>query len=141
MDADAKLPYDWEVARLADIAEMASGGTPSKRRPDYWQGSIPWASPKDLMRLRLNDTEDHISEEGLAEGSRLVPAGTIFMVVRGMILSKDLPVAMAMVPMAFNQDMKALKPNGRVDPDFLLYALVQHKDQLLPEIGTSAHGT
>jgi type I restriction enzyme, S subunit len=58
-----------------------------------------------------------------------------------MILAKDLPVAMAMVPMAFNQDMRAVIPGPEVDGEFLLYAVQQHKPTLLPEIGTSAHGT
>ncbi|MFZ5796111.1 MAG: restriction endonuclease subunit S, partial [Pseudomonadota bacterium] len=47
----------------------------------------------------------------------------------------------AEVPMAFNQDMKALLPSGRINPDFLLYALCARKSALIQEIGTSAHGT
>src|SRR5262245_20635139 len=95
------LPSEWSLSRLAQVAELASGGTPSKGRADYWEGSIPWVSPKDLKVHRLYDAEDHISEAGLEAGSRRVPAGTLFVVVRGMILAKDLPVALAMVPMAF----------------------------------------
>jgi type I restriction enzyme S subunit len=136
-----QLPADWDLARLGDIASLASGGTPSKNRPDFWEGPIPWASPKDLKQPFLLDTEDHISEAGLEDGSRLVERGTLFVVVRGMILARDLPVAMAMVPMAFNQDMKAMVPGPRVDGRFLLYAFQQWKGKLLPEIGTSAHGT
>jgi type I restriction enzyme S subunit len=48
---------------------------------------------------------------------------------------------MAMVPMAFNQDMKAIVPNGQVNGEFLLHAFSHFKRMLLPEIGTSAHGT
>ena len=135
------LPEDWDVVRLSEIAKLTSGGTPSKKRLDFWEGPIPWASPKDLKRPRLLDTEDHISQAGLDDGSRLVPAGSLFVVVRGMILSKDLPVAMAMVPMAFNQDMKAICPGDRIDGDFLLQAFTAYKRRLAPEIGTSAHGT
>jgi type I restriction enzyme S subunit len=135
------IPADWNVARLDTLATLASGGTPSKKRPDWWQGPIPWASPKDMKRPRLSDTEDHISEEALRSSSRLVPAGTIFVVIRGMILAKDLPVAMTEVPMAFNQDMKAILPGHRVDPEYLLYALASRKRALAREISTSAHGT
>lgn len=141
MADDRLLPEDWSIVKLGELATLVSGGTPSKGRPEYWQGTIPWASPKDMKRQRLYDAEDHISPEGLEAGSRLVPEGSIFIVVRGMILSRDLPVSMAMVPMAFNQDMKAILPNDRVDADYLLYALIGHKTQLIPEIGTSAHGT
>jgi len=137
-----EMPEDWDVVPLNSIATLASGGTPSKQRPEFWIGTIPWVSPKDMKTPRLWEAEDHISEEGLKDGSRLVPPGSLFVVVRGMILAKDLPIALAMVPMAFNQDMKAILPNQqRVSSEYLLYALVHHKPVLLPEIGTSAHGT
>jgi type I restriction enzyme S subunit len=135
------LPAGWESGRVADVARIYSGGTPSKKNQAYWTGAIPWASPKDLKRPYLHDTEDHISEEGLADGSRLVPAGSLFVVIRGMILGRDVPVSMATVPMAFNQDMKAIVPNRRIDGTFLLYAFGHFKRALFPEIGTSAHGT
>ncbi len=136
-----EIPAGWSVKRLDEVADLVSGGTPSKLRPEWWQGSIPWASPKDMKRLRLRDTQDHISDEGLQNGSRLAPAGAIFVVIRGMILAKELPVAMAAVPMAFNQDMKALVPRPAVDADYLLYAIASRKNALTKEIGTSAHGT
>lgn len=94
-----------------------------------------------MKKFRLSDTRDHISEEGLRNGSRLAPAKSIFVVVRGMILAKELPVALAEVPMAFNQDMKALVTRPVADPEYLLYALAARKDALATAISTSAHGT
>lgn len=70
-----------------------------------------------------------------------MPAGTLFIVVRGMILARDLPIALARKSMAFNQDLKALLPRNGIDPDFLLYAMMSRKDSMVREIGTSAHGT
>jgi type I restriction enzyme S subunit len=102
---------------------------------------IPWVSPKDVKRPFLSDTQDHLSESGVEAGSRLVPAGTVFVVVRGMALAKDLPVSLARVPMAFNQDIKALVPRSGIDPEYLLFALQAHKAALMKQIGTAAHGT
>lgn len=135
------VPEHWDLVRLNDIAKLSSGGTPSKKHPEWWQGSIPWASPKDLKTSRIRDTQDHISDEALKMGSRLAPAETIMVVVRGMILAKDIPVALTEVPMAFNQDIKTILPGNRVVPEFLLYALTAYKNTLTREIGTSAHGT
>lgn len=144
-DADTNgfdsLPKEWRVVRLADVSSLSSGGTPSKKRDDFWVGTIPWASPKDMKTPWLYDTQDHISQVGLEDGSRLVPAKSLFIVVRGMILAKDLPVSMAMVPMSFNQDMKAIHTTDQLDPEFLLHAFSAFKSHLIPEIGTSAHGT
>jgi type I restriction enzyme S subunit len=94
-----------------------------------------------MKRSYLSDTEDHISHAGLENGSRLVPVGSIFVVIRGMILMRDVPVAQAAVPMAFNQDMKALVAHNGVSSDFLLYSLQRSREQLLRKVGSSAHGT
>ena len=135
------VPKSWEVVTLQDICSLLSGGTPSKQKPEFWCGSIPWVSPKDMKKPRLMDVADHISEAALEDGSSLAPAEAVFVVIRGMILAKDVPVALAQVPMAFNQDMKAIIPGARIMPSFLLYALVAFKQRLFQKVGRSAHGT
>ena len=132
---------DWQTVSLSDVCTFLSGGTPSKQRADFWTGTIPWVSPKDLKRPRLFDVVDHISEEALAAGSSLAPSGAVFVVIRGMILAKDVPVALAERSMAFNQDVKAVIPGERVDPAFLLYALTASKMAIHQLVGRSAHGT
>lgn len=57
------MPGHWEVGPLKSISRLASGGTPSKQRPDFWRGSIAWVSPKDMKSPRLWDAEDHISQQ------------------------------------------------------------------------------
>jgi type I restriction enzyme S subunit len=127
--------------KLGEVCTFISGGTPSKQKPEFWEGTIPWVSPKDMKRPRLHDVVDHISDEALEDGSRLAPAGSIFVVIRGMILAKDVPVALAEVPMAFNQDMKAIIPGERISSAFLLYSLGAFKRNLFEKVGRSAHGT
>lgn len=136
-----EIPESWKVVRLDSLADLVSGGTPSKARLEWWKGSIPWASPKEMKQPRLLDTQDHITEEAIENGSRLVPAKTIFVVIRGMILAKVVPVAITEVPMAFNQDMKAAIPKSTVDADFLFYAICSRTEALSKAISTSAHGT
>lgn len=137
----SELPSTWEVVQVRDVAESFSGGTPPKSEAGYWAGSVPWLSPKDMKSTHLKDTIDHISPAAAERYSRLMPAQTVFVVIRGMILAKELPVAMSTTPMAFNQDMKALRANERVLPEYLLYAIIGQKGAMTKEIGTSAHGT
>jgi type I restriction enzyme S subunit len=94
-----------------------------------------------MKRPRLDDVTDHISQEALESGSKLAPAGSVFVVVRGMILAKTVPVALATVPMAINQDMKAIVPGAKLRSDFLLYALETLRDNLFKKVGRSGHGT
>jgi type I restriction enzyme S subunit len=120
---------------------MLSGGTPSTERADYWDGSIPWVSAKDMKRFRLEDTEDHVSERGAANGTRMVPAGTVFLLARGMTLLNDVPICVATRPMTFNQDVKALRPNPVVRGEFLPYLLLANKPRLLSMVDLAGHGT
>jgi type I restriction enzyme S subunit len=136
-----EMPESWRLVRLGDVSNLLSGGTPPKDQPDSWKGPIPWVSPKDMKQPRLRDVADHISEDAAHESSRIVPAGSVFVVVRGMILAKDVPIAISEVPMAFNQDMKAILPCDDLHGDYLLYVLKHLKHDLYQIVGTSAHGT
>ena len=95
------LPSGWERIRLSAIGDWRSGGTPSKSRTEYWDGTVPWVSPKDMKIFSLHDTQDHISERAIADGARYAPSGAVFIVVRGMILAHTFPVCLAARPMAF----------------------------------------
>jgi len=135
------VPESWNVVPLSSIADFLSGGTPSKKRPEFWQGDIPWVAPKDMKRPRLADVDDHISEEALVAGSKLAPTESVLVVVRGMILARDVPVCLIEQPMAFNQDVKAIVVGEKVVASYLLYALRHFKPILAQKVGRSAHGT
>ena len=138
----ARAPATWEVWPLGRLVRMVSGGTPNKDTERFWNGEVPWASPKDMKRFRLADTEDHVSNEAVTvAGLKVVPSGTVLVVVRGMILAHSFPVAITTEPMTINQDMKALLPTPRVHPEFLAYLLVGLKSVMLSFVEEAAHGT
>ena len=132
---------DWRDSTLGDVTDFLSGGTPSKNRADYWSGSIPWVSAKDMKQFRLQDTEDHVTELGASSGTRLAPTGSVLLLVRGMTLLNDLPICVVGKPMTFNQDVKALRPKANVTDDFLPYLLLGNKDRLLSRVDLAGHGT
>jgi type I restriction enzyme S subunit len=131
----------WSNRRLGELADLVSGSTPSKARNDYWGGEIPWISAKDLKSPLLIDTELHVTEEGAAVGSKLMPADTIFFVVRGMSLANEFRVALSKVPATFNQDVKALIPRAWVSSNFLFYSLLAQRDLIRQRAGEASHGT
>lgn len=132
---------EWVETTLGNVAEFLSGGTPSKSRPEYWDGAIPWVSAKDMKRFRLDDTEDHVAESGIANGTKLVPAGTVLLLTRGMTLLNDVPICVVQRPMAFNQDVKALRPKRNIAPEYLPYLLLGNKERLLSLVDLAGHGT
>jgi len=135
------LPHDWDLRHLGTLGTWLSGGTPSMAEPNYWGGEIPWVSPKDMKRSRLWDAIDHVTAKALGNGTRLAPAHALLLVVRGMILAHTFPVARAELPVAFNQDIKALVPRDDVDSEYLLWWLTAHESLLLGITTESTHGT
>jgi type I restriction enzyme S subunit len=137
-----EVPTHWVLRPIKHLATLKSGGTPSKAVLDYWDGDVPWASSKDLKSEELRDTEDHITEKAIADGvSELVPAGSILIVVRGMILIHTFPVVKIIVPMAINQDLKALTPCADLEADYLAWMLRGSSLETLGRVDEAAHGT
>ncbi|ABE49444.1 restriction endonuclease subunit S [Methylobacillus flagellatus] len=135
------MPESWSPRTILELCEIWSGGTPRKSVTEYWNGDIPWVSGKDLKRPALDDAIDHVSAAGVEAGSRLAPEGAVLLLVRGMGLAKDLPVAVINRAMAFNQDVKALVTRGEYSGQFLRSAIYAGKERLLSQIVPSAHGT
>ena len=135
------IPACWDVVRLGDVGKWLSGGTPHKGRPDYWCGRIPWISPKDMKTRELRSATDSISEEGAKAGSRIVPASSILLVVRGMILAHSFPMSITRISCAFNQDIKALVCNSEFNPEYVLAALNWRRPHLITLPSPSTHGT
>ena len=137
-----QVPAHWVIRPLKHVTALRSGGTPSKDNLDFWNGRIPWASAKDLKQERLGDTEDHITDAAIEAGAaELVPAGAVLVVVRGMILARTFPVTLATVPMAINQDLKAIVPFGNVSSAYLARALQAAAEESTRRIDEAGHGT
>jgi type I restriction enzyme S subunit len=136
------IPEHWGVVPLKYLVTLRSGGTPSKDRLDYWDGDIPWASARDLKVDELSETALSLSQKAIDDGAaNLVPSGAVLVVVRGMILARTFPVAVARVPMAINQDLKALIPRESLDASFLAWLLRGGAEESLQRLDEAGHGT
>ncbi len=132
---------NWKTYLLGDCVNFLSGGTPSKKKPEYWNGSIPWISCKDMKVDYLYDSQDYLTDIGSKNGTKLVPKGTILIVVRGMILAQHFPVAISKCTLAFNQDLKALECSSKIDTIFLFHWLRGKSYEILGIVDEAAHGT
>src|SRR5215470_6494910 len=136
----ANKTKDWRTAPLSRLVRFASGGTPSREDPRFWNGDIPWLSAKDLKKFRLNDSIEKITREGANKGTRLIEAGSVLILVRGMALLKDVPVGVTERAVAINQDLKALIPVSGVDGHYLGFYLAANKFRLLRMVDRTSHG-
>jgi len=124
---------DWQVQRLDELGTWKGGMTPSMQNPAYWQnGDVPWISSGDVKVVLLAGTGFSVTSAAVRHGATtVVPAKSIVVVTRSGILRKYLPVAMNVVPMAINQDIKALIPAAKFSASFLLHALIGNGDRIL----------
>ena len=114
----------WKTKSVESVCkEIYGGGTPSKSHPEYYEnGDIPWVSSKDMKTDILYDSQIHINQLGVNNSTaKLVPVGSVIMVIRSGILKHTLPVAINAVPITVNQDLKVFIPGVDVRAMFLMY--------------------
>lgn len=121
-----KIPTGWKKYRLGEVATIVGGGTPSTYIKEYWDGDIPWITPKDLSNLHgryISKGERNISQKGLKNSSaKILPPGTVLLTTRAPVGK----VAIASNEIATNQGFRSLIPSDKVDSDFLYYLLVKN---------------
>ncbi|MFO1440078.1 MAG: restriction endonuclease subunit S [Verrucomicrobiaceae bacterium] len=101
------LPENWTWARFEWLGEIHGGLTPSMSRSEFWDGDIPWVSPKDMHTDVIRGSEMRVTAKALDQTSlKLVPSGSILFVTRSGILRRTLPVALTEVTCVVNQDLK-----------------------------------
>jgi len=110
------------MSTIGEVAtKIVGGGTPSRKQDEHYKGKIPWITVKDLSNSSFykNSAQEHINENAVKNSAAtLVPKGKVIIATR-MGLGKGF---INLVPMAINQDMKALfLKEDRVNPVFFLH--------------------
>ena len=90
LDSCLSAPPEWPRRTIIEICErFTSGGTPSRARPEFYGGRIPWVKTKELTDKILWSAEEYITEAGLAGSSaKLLPAGTVLMAMYGATVAR-----------------------------------------------------
>lgn len=126
----SKLPTGWQSCGINEIARIVSGATPKTETPEYWDGDILWATPKDLgqlSKIELSDTERKISKAGYDSCSTtLLPIGSVLLTSRAPIGH----LAINNKPMCTNQGFKSLIPNDRIESRYLYWVLKKYVPEL-----------
>ncbi|MFG0275899.1 MAG: restriction endonuclease subunit S [Phycisphaerales bacterium] len=120
----------WRWHRLVDLARLATGHTPSRRKPEYWDGDIPWLQLPDIRALDgrvTTDTADHTNALGIANSAAvLLPPGTV-------CLSRTASVGFVTImgrEMATSQDFVNWVCGPDLDPKFLMYLFIACREQI-----------
>ncbi|RIZ60806.1 hypothetical protein KU43_06510 [Mesotoga sp. SC_NapDC2] len=126
------IPKGWSVGNISDIANILGGGTPRTSVDEYWDGDIPFFTPKDAKALYCLYTEKCLTKKGLEKcSSRLYEKNTVFITARGTVGK----LVLAGTPMAMNQSCYAL--TGKEVSQYFLYFAI---DNLVDSLKQSSHG-
>ena len=122
------LPNGWTSVPFVEAIDIMSGGTPSTAKEDFYNGDIPFFTPKDCNdHFFAFTTEKHLSEDGLKHcNSRLYPKNTVIITARGTVGK----LVLLGVPMAMNQSCFAFRSDIIKSPYFLYFILWQAADEL-----------
>nr|WP_291983385.1 restriction endonuclease subunit S [Candidatus Accumulibacter sp. ACC005] len=121
----------WARSALGEICRTASGGTPSRKRSEYFGGSIPWVKSGELPDGVVSQVEEFITHEGLANSSaRIFPAGTLLIALYGATVGKLGILAQAA---ATNQAVCAIFPPQGLDARFLFWYLLHRRGDLVAQ--------
>jgi type I restriction enzyme, S subunit len=122
------IPRDWELVTLTAIAKLESGHTPSREKPEYWGGKVPWLSLADmdaLDALEVSETSEGVTPKGISNSSaRILPKDTV-------VFSRTATVGKATRmarPMATSQDFANWVCGKRILPAYLAQVF-RHMDR------------
>lgn len=134
-------PGGWRWTPLQKVARLESGHTPSRARPDWWGGSIPWIALPDIRALDgkvAYATAEYTNDEGIANSAaRVLPPGTV-------VLSRTASVGFVTImgcSMATSQDFFAWVCGEDLVPEFLAYLLRRSREFVRSLASGAVHGT
>lgn len=126
----------WQTKKLGDVCDVIGGGTPSKDKPAFYTGNIPWATVRDLKQEVITSTEFKITKEAVkSSATNIIPRGNVVIATR-VGLGK---VCMLEQDTAINQDLRGIVPHDtkKLDVRFLFWWLKSIADVIVAE-GTGA---
>lgn len=123
------LAGKWALVRLGDVITWSSGGTPSRKHPEYYSGDIPWVKTGELNNTYIYDTSEKITKEAIAQSSaKVLPVNTVLLAMYGATIGK---VGILGVEAATNQACACGICSEWVDYRFLFYYLQSQKSSFI----------
>jgi type I restriction enzyme S subunit len=123
-----KLPANWHYAPISEIADSYIGGTPSRAKPEYWNGTIPWIKSSKVNDLRIIKASEKLTELGLRRSpAKTLPAKTVVLAITGGTMGQ---ISVLEFPSATNQSVVGLVPK-KIPYEYLYCTIKLNIDSLI----------
>jgi type I restriction enzyme S subunit len=136
-ELDGELPEGWVSARIAQLAQTQSGGTPATSNKAYWEdGDVPWINSGALKDCVISEPSTCITRLGLKESSaKLFPPSTVVIALTGATTGR---VGLLDFECSTNQSVTGILPSPSFIPDYLFQYLRFARDSVLERMIGSA---
>ena len=120
----------WPLVKLGDIFKITSGGTPSRKKKEYYEGgTIHWVKTGDLHHKYVESASEFITQEGLdGSSTRLYPKGTVLLAMYGATIGA---CSILNVEACTNQACAAFTPNEKIDLEYFYYLMKDCKSDFV----------
>lgn len=132
LNPDTDFSNLYPIRTIQELCKVGSGGTPSRSQSEYYQGSIPWVKTGEVVNDIILDTEEHISEQAIADSSaKLYPAGSLIIAMYGQGLTRGRTAKLG-VDATTNQACAVLSEikSDEILTDYLWVYLMNEYDRL-----------
>lgn len=117
------LSLKWTSCKIGDLGKIYSGGTPSTKVKEYWDGNLNWLSSGETRNTYIYSTDKFITKKGADNSStKLANKGDIVIASAGQGFTRG-QSSMVMIDTYVNQSVIVIHPNEKVNNFYLLYNL------------------
>lgn len=125
-----EIPIDWTDKPIGEMAEVTSGGTPSRKVAAFWNGDIPWVTTAELESGEIHGASQHITIAGLrSSAAKWLPAGTLLIALYGQGKTRG-KCAVLRIAATSNQACAGIKLGDGVDGDFVRHNLTHRYEYI-----------
>ncbi|QFI55704.1 MULTISPECIES: restriction endonuclease subunit S [Aeromonas] len=130
------IPEGWTHGNVNDFYETASGGTPSRKNPDYFTGDINWVKTQELLDGYIFETDEKITEQAISESSaKIFPENTVLVAMYGATIGR---LGILAKPSSTNQACCALITKHKDSNPFFAYLFLAENKQGLINLAQGA---
>lgn len=125
------VPNDWNIKKIGEIyKDLKAGATPSRSKPEFFEGDIPWISSGELKSKYIYNTNEKITREALESANlRIYPKGTFFIAITGLEAEGTRgSCGINKIEVATNQSCLAFRKIEEVNTEFLYYWYMLYGD-------------
>ena len=123
-----KSPTSWRNEKLRDVCDCVLGGTPSRAKTEYWNGSIPWINSGEVNNFRIIKPSETITELGLSKSAtKLLPAKTTVLAITGATLGQ---ISLLEIDACANQSVVGIIPNENYPYEYIYPLIKQNINKL-----------